>query len=68
MITPSSWYFGKPPDITLEIVSNKIGNKLGSKWEDYAFARVGYYVVYNPLKQLGQNILRVYKLRGNSYV
>ncbi|NEN93908.1 MAG: Uma2 family endonuclease [Okeania sp. SIO3H1] len=62
------FYFGKPPEIAIEIVSNKIGNELGSKLQDYAFAAVGYYVVFDPLKQLGETILRVYELRGNSYV
>ncbi|NEP89399.1 MAG: Uma2 family endonuclease [Okeania sp. SIO2C2] len=62
------WYFGKPPEVAIEIVSNKIGNELGSKLQDYAFAGVGYYVVFDPLKQLGETILRVYELRGNSYV
>ncbi|MDJ0518742.1 MAG: Uma2 family endonuclease [Trichodesmium sp. MO_231.B1] len=60
--------FGKPPEVAIEIVSNKIGNELGSKLQDYAFAAVGYYVVFDPLKQLGETILRVYELRGNSYV
>ena len=60
--------FGKPPEVAIEIVSNKIGNEFGSKLQDYAFAAVGYYVVFDPLKQLGETILRVYELRGNSYV
>ncbi len=60
--------FGKPPEVAIEIVSNKIGNELGSKLQNYAFAAVGYYVVFDPLKQLGETILRIYELRGNSYV
>ncbi|NES05464.1 MAG: Uma2 family endonuclease [Okeania sp. SIO2F4] len=60
--------FGKPPEVAIEIVSNKIGNELGNKLQDYAFAAVGYYVVFDPLKQLGETIVRVYELRGNSYV
>ena len=60
--------FGKPPEVAIEIVSNKIGNELGSKLQDYAFAAVGYYVVFDPLKQLGETILRVYQLQVNSYV
>ncbi|MGB3510416.1 MAG: Uma2 family endonuclease [Microcoleaceae cyanobacterium] len=60
--------FGKPPEVAIEIVSNKIGNELGSKLQDYAFAAVGYYVVFDPLKQLGETVLRVYQLQVNSYV
>jgi len=60
--------FGKPPEVAIEIVSNKIGNELGSKLQNYAFAAVSYYVVFDPLKQLGETILQIYELRGNSYV
>ena len=60
--------FGKPPEVAIEIVSNKIGNELGSKIKDYAIAGVSYYVVFDPLKELGETILRVYELRNNIYV
>ena len=60
--------FGKPPEVAIEIVSNKIGNELGSKIKDYAVAGVSYYVVFDPLKELGETILRVYELRNNIYV
>ena len=59
---------GKPPEVAIEIVSNKIGNELGSKIKDYAIAGVSYYVVFDPLKELGETILRVYELRNNIYV
>jgi Txe/YoeB family toxin of Txe-Axe toxin-antitoxin module len=60
--------FGKPPEVAIEIVSNKIGNELGSKIKDYAIAGVSYYVVFDPLKELGETILQVYELRNNIYV
>ena len=60
--------FGKPPEVAIEIVSNKIGNELGSKIQDYAIAGVSYYVVFDPFKELGKTILRVYELRNNIYV
>ena len=60
--------FGKPPEVAIEIVSNKIGNELGSKIKDYAVAGVSYYVVFDPLKELGETILQVYELRNNIYV
>ncbi len=62
------WAMGKPPEVAIEIVSNRIGNELGSKLQDYAVAAVDYYIVFDPLKQLGQTIVRAYQLEYNSYV
>ncbi len=62
------WEFGKPPDIVIEVISPTPGNELGSKLTDYAELRIPYYVVYDPLKKLGENILQVFELRGRSYV
>lgn len=62
------WEFGKPPEVVIEIVSNKEGNELGSKLRDYAQIGVTYYVVYDPLQQLGETLLRVYGLREAHYV
>ncbi|NES02256.1 MAG: hypothetical protein F6K22_05040 [Okeania sp. SIO2F4] len=59
------WNFGKPPEVAIEIVSHKIGNELGSKLEDSAVVGVGYYVVFDQLKQLLETILRVYELPNN---
>ena len=61
------WEFGKPPNVTIEIVSNKEGNELGSKLRDYSRIGVAYYVVFDPLQQLGDSLLRVFELRGNRY-
>ena len=61
------WNFGKPPEIVLEIVSNRVGNELADKLRIYAQMRVGYYVVYDPARQLGDQPLYVYELRGLHY-
>ncbi len=61
------WEFGKPPNVTIEIVSNKEGNELGSKLRDYSRIGVAYYVVFDPLQQLGDTLLRMFELRGNRY-
>jgi Uma2 family endonuclease len=61
------WNFGKPPEVAIEIVSNKVGNELGSKLTDYAHAGVAYYVVFDPLECLGDKILSVYELRATQY-
>ncbi len=61
------WEFGKPPNVTIEIVSNKEGNELGSKLRDYSRIGVAYYAVFDPLQQLGDTLLKVFELRGNRY-
>jgi hypothetical protein len=61
------WEFGKPPDMVLEIVSNKVGNELGSKLQDYARAGIRYYVVYDAWLNLGTIPARVYELAGGGY-
>ena len=61
------WQFGKPPEVAIEIVSNTVGNELGSKLKDYARAGVAYYVVFDPLQFLEGSVLRVHELWGNRY-
>jgi Uma2 family endonuclease len=61
------WRFGKPPEVAIEIVSNKEGDELGKKLLIYEHMRVSYYVVYEPISQLGEQVLRVYELRGRRY-
>jgi hypothetical protein len=56
------WAFGKVPELALEIVSNKKGGELTTKLKDYARLGVNYYVVYDPGKYLGKDVLRVYEL------
>jgi Uma2 family endonuclease len=61
------WEFGKVPDVVIEIVSNKKAEEQGSKRQDYARMRVPYYVIYDPRKQLGGEVLEVYELRAQDY-
>jgi Uma2 family endonuclease len=61
------WRFGKPPEVVIEIVSNKEGDKLGKKLKSYEHMRASYYIVYDPNQQLGEQVLRVYELRGMRY-
>jgi Uma2 family endonuclease len=61
------WQFGKPPEVAIEIVSNKVGNELGSKLKDYARAGVAYYIVFDPLGLLGEAVVRVHQLEGTRY-
>ena len=61
------WEFGKPPDVVIEIVSNKKGGELDAKLEEYARAGVSYYVVFDPLEKLSPQILQVYGLHEGQY-
>ncbi|GAX34075.1 Uma2 family endonuclease [Nodularia sp. NIES-3585] len=61
------WRFGKPPEVVMEIVSNKEGDELGKKLEIYEQMRASYYIVYDPNQQLGEQALRIYELRGRRY-
>lgn len=60
------WRFGKPPEVVIEIVSNKEGNELEKKLKIYEHMRASYYILYDPTQQLGQ-VLRIYELRGRRY-
>jgi Uma2 family endonuclease len=62
------WEFGKSPDVAIELVSNQEGNELGRKLDAYAQLGVTYYVVFDPLQQLGDQLLHVFGLREGRYV
>ena len=61
------WEFGKVPDLVVEIVSNRKGDEVGEKRMRYARMGVGYYVVSDPLRQVMDDELRVYRLSAGSY-
>lgn len=61
------WKFGKPPEVVIEIVSNKEGDELGTKLKTYEQMRASYYVVYDPTQQLSEQALRIYEIRGRRY-
>ena len=61
------WEFGKPPDLVVEIVSNQKGNEVGRKRHRYARMGVGYYVIHDPLHQVMDDELRIYRLSGGRY-
>jgi Uma2 family endonuclease len=62
------WEFGKPPDLVIEIVSNRKGGEDTRKLRDYAHIGVTYYVIFDPDHFLGRNTLRMYELRHRAYV
>lgn len=60
--------YGKPPDVVIEIVSHTKGDELGRRLRAYERMRVSYYVVFDPIKQLGTSVLQLYDLQGMSFV
>jgi Uma2 family endonuclease len=63
-----TWVYGKPPDIVIEIVSNKKGGETKKKFKTYAEQGVGYYIIYDPQKLYGKRSLRAYVLHGRAYL
>jgi Uma2 family endonuclease len=61
------WEFGKPPDVVIEVVSNKIGGEDTKKLDTYARMRVSYYVIFDPEHHLSEETLCIYRLNGYSY-
>ncbi len=59
------WEFGKPPELAIEIVSNRKGGELTSKLRDYARMFVRYYVVFDPSQALKGEVLQQFELMGN---
>jgi Uma2 family endonuclease len=62
------WEYGKPPDIVVEIVSNRVGGELSRKRSGYARLGITYYIVFDPEKQLSPQPLYLFELRGGAYV
>ena len=54
--------FGKPPEVALEIVSNKGGDELSVKPLIYARMGFRFYAVYDPLHKIQTEPLQVFRL------
>lgn len=61
------WEFGKPPEVVIEIVSNKVGGELDRKLERYARIGVWYYVIFDPQTLIQDEKVRVYELLAGHY-
>lgn len=57
------WEYGKPPEIVVEIVSNRKGGELDEKLDGYARLGVTYYIVYDPELLLTRQSLYVFARR-----
>ncbi len=62
------WRYGKPPEVVIEIVSNREGGELDQRFQRYRWMQVPYYIVFDPLSALGGPTLRAFELRGSMYV
>jgi hypothetical protein len=61
------WLIGKPPDVVIEIVSDKRGGEQDFKMKMYARLRVLFYVIYDPDNLLRGGVLRAYVLERSKY-
>jgi len=61
------WDHGKPPEVVIEIVSNKDGGELGPKMDRYAKLRIATYAVMDPDHHLSDQTLRVFDLIQTKY-
>jgi Uma2 family endonuclease len=61
------WEYGKPPDAVVEVVSNNEGGEDSEKLSGYARIGVRYYVIYDPQRILGDQLLRAYQLEAMHY-
>jgi Uma2 family endonuclease len=62
------WEMGKPPEIVIEIVSNRVGGVETQKSQRYGRMGIPYYIIFDPSEQLRRGVLRVYERRAGSYV
>ncbi len=62
------WEFGKPPEIAVEIVSNKKGGEASDKMGKYEHARVSYYIIFDPQRLIQKEKLRVFELTTRGYI
>ncbi len=61
------WEYGKPPDVVIEVVSNREGDEDTKKLEAYAEIGVSDYAIFDPDRLLSPELLRVYRLVEGKY-
>jgi Uma2 family endonuclease len=62
-----AWYFGKLPDVVIEIVSNRKGGEMERKVREYARLHIPYYVVFDPFGELRGETLVLHELYRGVY-
>ncbi len=61
------WQMGKPPEVIIEVVSDRRGGEDSYKRDLYARQGVAYYAVYDPEHLLSDETLRTFKRNGGAY-
>ena len=61
------WRMGKPPDVLIEMVSDKAGGEDSFKRDLYARQGVPYYAIYDPEHHLSEETLRTFERSGGVY-
>jgi Uma2 family endonuclease len=61
------WQMGKPPDVIIEVVSDRTGGEEGHKMSKYAQQGVPYYAIYDPDHYLSSESLRCFVLVARAY-
>jgi hypothetical protein len=61
------WDRGKPPDVVVEMVSNRRGREEDFKLDRYARIGVPYYIIYDPEGRLKHGVLRSYRNDAGTY-
>ncbi len=61
------WEYGKPPDVVIEIVSNRKGGEDDQKLALYASIGVSYYIILDPDEHLRSGVLRAFELHPAGY-
>ncbi len=61
------WEYGKPPEVVVEVVSNREGGEDTDKLAGYARVGIRYYAILDPDKLLSEELLRVYQLVAMDY-
>ena len=61
------WEYGKPPDVVIEVVSNREGGEDSTKLAAYARVAVCYYVIFDPERLLSAEVLRAYRLEAREF-
>lgn len=61
------WNYGKPPDVVIEVVSNREGGEDTYKLTKYAQLGIDYYAIIDPYNFLNAGRLRLFRLHGSAY-
>jgi Uma2 family endonuclease len=56
------WEYGKPPEVVIEVVSNRKGGEDTNKLSLYSRIGIRYYAIFDPDRELSDERLRVHPL------